>query len=150
MPLVRVILGSKSDLTTCEPIQLVLDEFGVAYDFHVSSAHRNPDATAKLAKDAEADGVQVIIAAAGMAAHLPGVIASHTVLPVIGIPLSSGGLGGLDALLSIAQMPPGVPVASVAVGGAKNAALLAVQILGAVIPELREKFREYKQKLSQG
>lgn len=150
MPLVRVILGSKSDLATCEPLRLILDEFGVAYDFHVSSAHRNPDATAKLAQDAEADGVQVMIAAAGMAAHLPGVIASHTVLPVIGIPLSSGGLGGLDALLSIAQMPPGVPVASVAVGGAKNAALLAVQILGAVIPELREKFREYKQKLSQG
>ena len=150
MPRVRVILGSRSDLAACEPVKQVLADFGVDYDFHVSSAHRKPEETARLAKNAEAEGVQVIIAAAGMAAHLPGVIASHTVLPVIGIPLASGGLGGLDALLSIAQMPPGVPVAGVAIGGAKNAALLAVQILALQDPELRAKFRAYKKKLAEG
>lgn len=150
MPQVRVILGSKSDLPACEPLRQVLDEFGVEHDFHVSSAHRKPQGTVELAQDAEKDGVQVIIAAAGMAAHLPGVLASHTVLPVIGLPLASGGLGGLDALLAIVQMPPGVPVASVAVGGAKNAALLAVQILALQDSELREKFRAYKQQLAEG
>ncbi len=149
MPKVRVILGSKSDLPACEPLRLVLEEFGVDYDFHISSAHRKPQKTAELAQQAENDGVKVIIAAAGMAAHLPGVLASQTVLPVIGLPLISGGLGGLDALLSIAQMPPGVPVASVAIGGAKNAALLAVQILALQDDELREKFRSYKQKLAE-
>ncbi|MDD4224629.1 MAG: 5-(carboxyamino)imidazole ribonucleotide mutase [Candidatus Cloacimonetes bacterium] len=149
MPRVRVILGSKSDLAACEPLKQVLEEFAVDYDFHVSSAHRKPENTARLAQNAEAEGVQLIIAAAGMAAHLPGVIASHTILPVIGIPLASGGLGGLDALLSIAQMPPGVPVASVAVGGAKNAALLAIQILALQDPQLRGKFRAYKQKLAE-
>ncbi|MCB5224780.1 MAG: 5-(carboxyamino)imidazole ribonucleotide mutase [Candidatus Cloacimonadaceae bacterium] len=149
MPKVRVILGSKSDLPICEPLRQVLEEFGVDYDFHVSSAHRKPQKTAELAQQAENDGVKVIIAAAGMAAHLPGVLASHTVLPVIGLPLDSGGLGGLDALLAIVQMPPGVPVASVAIGGAKNAALLAVQILALQDDELREKFRNYKQKLAE-
>ena len=150
MPAVRVVLGSKSDLAAAEAIGQTLAEFGVEHDLHISSAHRKPEETARLAKNAEAEGVQVIIAAAGMAAHLPGVIASHTVLPVIGIPLASGGLGGLDALLSIAQMPPGVPVAGVAIGGAKNAALLAVQILALQDPELRAKFRAYKEKLAEG
>ncbi len=150
MPRVRVIVGSQSDLAACEPLSQILTEFGVAYDVHVSSAHRQPEATARLAQNAEAEGVQVIIAAAGMAAHLPGVIASHTLLPVIGIPLSSGAFGGLDALLSIAQMPPGVPVASVAVGGAKNAALLAIQILALGDGDLREKLRAYKQQLASG
>ena len=149
MPRVRVILGSQSDLAACEPLKLVLADFGVDFDFHVSSAHRKPTETARLAQTAEAEGVQIIIAAAGMAAHLPGVIASHTTLPVIGIPLSNGGLGGLDALLSITQMPPGVPVATVAIGGAKNAALLAVQILALQDPELQAKFRAYKQKLAE-
>ncbi|MBW6513863.1 MAG: 5-(carboxyamino)imidazole ribonucleotide mutase [Candidatus Syntrophosphaera sp.] len=149
MPLVRVFLGSKSDLASCEPVKQVLEEFGVAYDFHVSSAHRQPANTVLLAQAAEAEGVKVIIAAAGMAAHLPGVIASQTILPVIGIPLASGGLGGLDALLSIAQMPPGVPVASVAIGGAKNAALLAIQILALQDADLREKLRDYKNRLAQ-
>lgn len=149
MPLVRVILGSKSDLDACEPIRQTLTEFGVDFDFHVSSAHRKPEHTALLAKDAEKDGVKVIISAAGMAAHLPGVLASHTLLPVIGVPLASGGLGGLDALLAIAQMPPGVPVACVAVGAAKNAALLAVQILALADPLLREKFRAFKQGLAE-
>ena len=118
------------------------------YDFHISSAHRNPEKTAQLAKNAEAEGVQVIIAAAGMAAHLPGVIAAHTILPVIGVPLVSGNLGGIDALLSIVQMPTGVPVATVAIGGVKNAALLAIQILALNNPELKEKLRIYRNQLA--
>ena len=145
MPSVRIILGSKSDLDACKPVSLVLDDFGVEYDFHISSAHRNPDNTALLAKNAESEGIKVIIACAGMAAHLPGVIASHTVLPVIGVPIQSGALNGVDALYSIAQMPPGVPVAAVAINGVKNAALLAIQILGTIDPALREKFRAYKE-----
>ncbi len=147
---VRIILGSKSDQEACEPIRRTLEEFGVGYDFQVSSAHRKPAATAELAQKAAAEGIKVIIAAAGMAAHLPGVVASHTTLPVIGVPLASGGLGGLDALLSIAQMPPGVPVATVAVGGAKNAALLAVQILALSDPALRERLEKFKQALAEG
>lgn len=150
MATVRVVLGSKSDLEACAPIRAVLEDFGVESELLVSSAHRNPDATADLARTAAAQGVKVIIAAAGLAAHLPGVIAAHTTLPVIGLPLASGGLGGLDALLSIAQMPPGVPVACVAIGGAKNAALLAVQILALSDPGLREKFLAYKRALAQG
>jgi 5-(carboxyamino)imidazole ribonucleotide mutase len=126
-------------------MQQILKKFGIDYDFHISSAHRNPEKTVQLAKNAEAEGVQVIIAAAGMAAHLPGVIASHTILPVIGVPLVSGNLGGMDALLSIVQMPTGVPVASVAIGGVKNAALLAIQILALHNPELKEKLRIYKE-----
>jgi phosphoribosylaminoimidazole carboxylase PurE protein len=150
MPIVRIILGSKSDLPACEPLQELLRDFGVDFDLHVSSAHRNPDATARLAKDADNDGVRVIIAAAGMAAHLPGVVASHTILPVIGVPLASGGLGGLDALLSIAQMPPGVPVACTAVGGVKNAGILAVQILSLQDEVLRDRLRDYKKRLAEG
>lgn len=142
---VRIIIGSKSDYDLCTSINRVFDEFGVAYDFHISSAHRKPEQTAKLAKDAENEGVQVIIACAGMAAHLPGVVASHTVLPVIGVPLVSGDLGGIDALYSVAQMPPGVPVACVAINGVKNAALLAIQILSLSNPKLRKKLRDYKE-----
>jgi 5-(carboxyamino)imidazole ribonucleotide mutase len=146
-PLVRIILGSKNDLDKVVPATDVLKQFGVAYDLHVSSAHRNPEKTVLLAKNAEAEGVQVIIAGAGLAAHLPGVIAAHTCLPVIGLPLASGALNGLDALYSIVQMPPGVPVACVAIGGAKNAALLAIQILGASDNGLREQFRRFKDEL---
>lgn len=149
MPAVRVVLGSKSDLAAAEAIGQTLAEFGVEHDLHISSAHRKPENTAALAKNAEAEGVKVIIAVAGMAAHLPGVIASHTALPVIGVPLASGGLGGMDALLSIAQMPPGVPVACVAIGGAKNAALLAIQILALNDAELLAKFKAYKESLAQ-
>ena len=149
MPQIRIILGSKSDVEQCEVMQQMLKDFGVDYDFHISSAHRNPEKTAQLAKNAEAEGVQVIIAAAGMAAHLPGVIAAHTILPVIGVPLVSGNLGGIDALLSIVQMPTGVPVATVAIGGVKNAALLAIQILALNNPELKEKLRIYRNKLAQ-
>jgi len=148
MPQIRIILGSKSDVEQCESMQQILKDFGVDYDFHISSAHRNPEKTAQLAKNAEAEGVQVIIAAAGMAAHLPGVIAAHTILPVIGVPLVSGNLGGIDALLSIVQMPTGVPVATVAIGGVKNAALLAIQILALNNPELKEKLRIYRNQLA--
>jgi len=148
MPQIRIILGSKSDVEQCEVMQQMLKDFGVDYDFHISSAHRNPEKTAQLAKNAEAEGVQVIIAAAGMAAHLPGVIAAHTILPVIGVPLVSGNLGGIDALLSIVQMPTGVPVATVTIGGVKNAALLAIQILALNNPELKEKLRIYRNQLA--
>lgn len=145
MSLVRIVLGSKSDLEICQGIKTVLEQFGVDYDFHISSAHRNPDATAELAKKAETDGVRVIIACAGMAAHLPGVISSHTILPVIGVPIQSGALGGLDALYSIVQMPPGVPVASMAINGVKNAALFAIQILATSDMRLRKLLHEYKE-----
>ncbi len=145
MSLVRIILGSKSDLDICQGIKTVLEQFGVEYDFHISSAHRNPEATAELAKKAETDGVRVIIACAGMAAHLPGVISSHTILPVIGVPIQSGALGGLDALYSIVQMPPGVPVASMAINGVKNAALFAIQILATSDMRLRKLLHEYKE-----
>lgn len=144
-PQVRIILGSKSDLDKIVAATDILSQFGVTYDLHVSSAHRNPEQTAALAKNAEAEGIKVIIAGAGLAAHLPGVIAAHTCLPVIGLPLASGALNGLDALYSIVQMPPGVPVACVAIGGAKNAALLAVQIIGTENPGLREQFRKFKE-----
>lgn len=147
MSKVRIIIGSKSDLEICKPIRNVLDEFGVEHDFHISSAHRNPEQTMKLAQNAEAEGFDVIIACAGMAAHLPGVIASHTCLPVIGVPIQSGALGGIDALYAIVQMPPGVPVATVAINGVKNAALLAIQILATADAGLKVKYQEYKQGL---
>lgn len=145
--MVRVILGSKSDLEIARPVAETLEEFGVKHDFHISSAHRNPEKTVALAKDAENGGVKVIIACAGMAAHLPGVIASHTSLPVIGLPISSGALGGIDALYAIVQMPPGVPVATVAINGSRNAALLAIQILALSDAALAEKLTAYKEKL---
>ena len=147
MSLVRIILGSKSDLEICKTIGEVLDTFGISHELFISSAHRNPDNTAMLAKNAEADGVKVIIACAGMAAHLPGVVAAHTALPVIGVPIMSGALNGVDALYSIAQMPPGVPVACVAVNGVKNAALLAVQIISTADDALRQKYHGYKESL---
>ena len=142
---VRIIIGSKSDEEKLAPARDVFSQFGVPYDFHISSAHRDPERTVKLAASAAAEGIKVIIAAAGMAAHLPGVIAAHTTLPVIGIPIASGALNGVDALYSIVQMPPGVPVASVGINGAKNAALLAVQILALNDGELASKFIAYKE-----
>ncbi|NLK49566.1 MAG: 5-(carboxyamino)imidazole ribonucleotide mutase [Candidatus Cloacimonetes bacterium] len=145
MPQVRVILGSKSDLEACQPIKDTLEEFGVDYDWHISSAHRKPQQTTLLAQNAASEGVKVIIACAGMAAHLPGVIASHTHLPVIGVPLSGSALGGKDALYSIVQMPPGVPVACVAINGSKNAALLAIQILATSQPALAAKMQGFKE-----
>lgn len=147
MAKIRIILGSKSDLEICKVIGEILDGFGVEHELFISSAHRNPEKTTQLATNAEKDGVKVIIACAGLAAHLPGVVAAYTCLPVIGVPIASGALNGVDALYSIAQMPPGVPVACVAINGAKNAAYLAVQILANEDAELREKYREYKESL---
>ena len=149
-PRVLIIMGSDSDLPVMEETARILDEFAVPYTMTVASAHRTPGRTVKLVRDAEKNGVDVIIGAAGMAAHLPGVIASHTVLPVIGVPLAASPLNGMDALLSIVQMPPGIPVATVSVGkaGAKNAAILAVQILARKDPELTEKLLDHRQKMA--
>ncbi|GAB1366609.1 5-(carboxyamino)imidazole ribonucleotide mutase [Candidatus Cloacimonadaceae bacterium] len=146
-PEVLIVLGSKNDLEKIDPCLEVLRQFDLDYSLEVSSAHRNPERTAILARDAERNGFKVIIAGAGLAAHLPGVIAAHTCLPVIGLPLASGALNGVDSLYSIVQMPPGVPVACMAINGAKNAALFAVQIIGLSKPGLREKFAAYKESL---
>jgi len=145
-PKVLIIMGSDSDLPVMEETARILDEFAVPYTMTVASAHRTPARTLKLVKDAEKNGFDVIIGAAGMAAHLPGVIASHTVLPVIGVPLDSSPLRGMDALLSIVQMPPGIPVATVSVGkaGARNAAILAVQIIARQDPKLTKKLRDHR------
>lgn len=148
-PLVRVLLGSKSDIANGNKIKEFLEMFEISYDFHISSAHRKPANTAKLAANAEDEGIEVIIAGAGMAAHLPGVVASHTTLPVIGVPLKGGSLGGEDALYSVAQMPTGVPVACVAIDGAKNAAILAAQILALKYPEIKTRLKQYKQQLAE-
>lgn len=149
-PKVLIIMGSDSDLPVMEETARILDEFTVPYIMTVASAHRTPARTMKLVRDAEKNGVDVIIGAAGMAAHLPGVIASHTVLPVIGVPLDASPLNGMDALLSIVQMPPGVPVATVSIGkaGAKNAAILAVQIMARKDPELAGKLLDHRRKMA--
>ena len=149
-PKVLIIMGSDSDLPIMEETARVLREFTVPYTMTVASAHRTPGRTLKLVKDAEKNGVDVIIGAAGMAAHLPGVIASHTVLPVIGVPLDSSPLKGMDALLSIVQMPPGIPVATVAIGkpGARNAAILAVQIIARKDPGLTEKLQDHRREMA--
>jgi 5-(carboxyamino)imidazole ribonucleotide mutase len=147
-PLVGIIMGSDSDLKIVEKAFTILDEFNVPYETKVISAHRTPDIHAEYAKSAYNRGLKVIIAAAGMAAHLPGVTAGHTILPVIGIPVKGKSLDGVDSLYSIVQMPPGVPVATVAIDGAKNAALLAVQILAISNPELSKKLIEYKLKMA--
>jgi len=128
-PLVSVIMGSKSDWETLRHADEMLARFGVAHECHVVSAHRTPDWMAEFARGAEARGIQVIIAGAGGAAHLPGMLAAKTTLPVIGVPMPTKALNGIDSLLSIAQMPRGIPVATVAIGNAENAALLAVEIL---------------------
>lgn len=150
MTKILIIVGSDSDLPIMEEAAKVLQEFGVEYDITISSAHRSPDRTEELVEDAEVSGVKVIIAGAGMAAHLAGVIASRFSLPVIGVPLESGVLNGIDALLSTMQMPPGIPVATVAINGAKNAGILAVQILATSDEALKQKLVEYKNKLAMG
>lgn len=139
-------MGSKSDWTTMSAAVKVLDALGVPYEAKVLSAHRTPMETFEYARSAAERGLEVIIAGAGMAAHLPGVVAALTPLPVLGVPLEAGGLGGLDALLAIVQMPKGVPVATFAVGkaGAGNAALFAANLLGATRPELRERLRAWR------
>lgn len=145
-PLVGIVLGSESDRPATEEAARTLGEFGVRYEVVVASAHRAPDLVDRYARAAEGRGLQVLIAAAGGAAHLAGALAARTVLPVIGVPLEATGLGGLDALLATVQMPPGVPVATVSVGswGARNAALLAIQILATGDPALREHLRALK------
>lgn len=141
-----IVMGSKSDQPTMTICEETLTYFGIASETFILSAHRTPDQTTAFAKEAEDKGFAVIIAAAGMAAHLAGVIASHTTLPVIGVPLSSSALGGVDALYSIVQMPKGVPVATMAIGkaGAANAAIFAAQILAIHHPEIAEKLRVFK------
>lgn len=147
-PMVGIVMGSDSDLPTMEQAVRTLQEFGVPYEVTIASAHRSPDRVEAYAHAAEQRGVRVIIAGAGAAAHLAGVLAGRTILPVIGVPLAGSTLGGLDALLSTVQMPGGVPVATVGIGGARNAALLAVQMLGTGDPALRERYRAYKQRLA--
>ena len=144
--LVGVIMGSTSDWETMKHATDTFDEFGVPYEARVVSAHRTPDWTAEYAKTAVSRGLEVIIAGAGGAAHLPGMTAAHTVLPVLGVPVQSRTLNGLDSLLSIVQMPGGVPVGTLAIGrsGAKNAALLAIAILGNKYPEYREKLEKFR------
>jgi len=147
-PLVGIAMGSSSDLETLRPAADILDRFGVAHELRVLSAHRTPDAMADYARQAHARGLRVLIAGAGGAAHLPGMLAANTPLPVIGVPVISGSLNGLDALLSIVQMPRGVPVATVAIGGGANAGLLAVQILATSDAALFEKLEAYKRELA--
>ena len=147
-PVVGIVIGSDSDYETMEHAGRVLHEFGVTYEITIASAHRSPARVEAYAREAEGRGLRVIIAGAGGAAHLAGVLAGLTVLPVIGVPLAGPALGGLDALLSTVQMPGGVPVATVGIGGARNAALLAVQILGTADPALRERYRAYKERLA--
>jgi 5-(carboxyamino)imidazole ribonucleotide mutase len=144
--LVAVIMGSKSDWEVMRQADEVLTEFGIAHECRVLSAHRTPAETAEYVTQAESRGMEVIIAAAGGAAHLAGVCAAHTVLPVLGVPMESAALKGLDSLLSTVQMPAGIPVGTLAIGaaGARNAALLAIAILGNSRPELREKLRQFR------
>lgn len=150
-PLVGIIMGSRSDLETMQEAAKVLDELGLPYEMKIISAHRTPDAMFSYADEAEGRGIEVIIAGAGGAAHLPGMTASKSLLPVIGVPVLSSALSGIDSLLSIVQMPGGVPVATVAIGkpGAKNAGILAAQILANKYPALRERLRAQRQAMKQ-
>lgn len=146
---VAIIMGSDSDFQVVEKGYNILKDFGVDVDVRVISAHRTPDEAISFAKNAEKNGYELLIGAAGKAAHLPGVLAGCTPLPVIGVPIRSTELDGMDALLAIVQMPPGVPVATVAINGADNAALLAVQILSVKYDELRIKFKDYKKQMAE-
>jgi phosphoribosylaminoimidazole carboxylase PurE protein len=149
-PLVGIVMGSDSDLSIMQEAAKVLGEFKIPYEITISSAHRSPDLTAAYARNAARRGLELIIAGAGGAAHLAGVIASKTILPVIGVPMDSSSLKGIDALLSTVQMPSGVPVATMALGktGAKNAALCAVQILSLKYPALKKKLHSFKKRLA--
>jgi 5-(carboxyamino)imidazole ribonucleotide mutase len=147
-PLVGIAMGSASDLPTLQPAADILERFDVAYEMRVLSAHRTPDAMATYARQAASRGLKVLVAGAGGAAHLPGMLAANTPLPVIGVPVSTTSLNGLDALLSIVQMPRGVPVATVAIGGGGNAGLLAVQILASSDAALLQRVIDYKAELA--
>ena len=147
-PLVGIIMGSKSDMPAMEACTEQLDAFGVPYELVIASAHRAPAKVHEWASTAADRGIKVIIAAAGKAAHLGGVVAAFTPLPVVGIPMKTSDLGGMDSLLSMVQMPSGVPVACVAIGGAKNAAIYATQILGATMPEYRDKIVAMKEDMA--
>lgn len=148
-PLVGIIMGSKSDLPVMEGCTAELEKLGVPYELVIASAHRNPQKVHEWAETAADRGLRVIIAAAGKAAHLGGVVAAFTPLPVIGVPMKTSDLGGLDSLLSMVQMPSGVPVACVAINGAKNAAIFATQILGAGMPEYRDVIMDMKQEMAE-
>jgi 5-(carboxyamino)imidazole ribonucleotide mutase len=147
-PLVGIIMGSKSDAEVMDACSSQLEAFGVPFEVVVASAHRNPDRVHEWASTAAERGMLVLIAAAGKAAHLGGVVAAFTPLPVIAVPMKTSDLGGLDSLLSMVQMPTGVPVACVAINGARNAAILATQILGSALPEYREQILEYKRTIA--
>jgi len=144
---VAIVMGSKTDLDQMKPAVDILKEFGVEYEIRIISAHRTPDICKEFAETARERGVDVIIAGAGGAAHLPGVIASYTDLPVIGVPIALEPLKGVDALYSIVQMPAGIPVATVGIGNARNAALLALRIMALKYEELREKLKDYKERM---
>lgn len=146
--LVGIVMGSDSDLPIMREAATILDKLGVPNEIVISSAHRAPEKTAEYARTAMKRGLQVIIAGAGSAAHLPGVIASMTTLPVIGVPIKSGALNGVDALYAIVQMPPGIPVATVAINGAKNAGILAAQIIGLKDEKVGERLVSYKEELA--
>ncbi len=148
-PLVGIIMGSKSDMPTMEACTAELEALGVPYELMIASAHRTPATVHEWAASAADRGFKVIIAAAGKAAHLGGVVAAYTPLPVIGVPMKTSDLGGLDSLLSMVQMPSGVPVACVAINGAKNAAIYATQILGATLPEYRDAIVRLKQEMAE-
>lgn len=150
MPLVGVVIGSKTDEPLIQPALDILQQLNITYELSILSAHRNPDKVREYASKAGQKGIEVIIAAAGAAAHLPGVLASWTTLPVIGVPLPTSELKGIDSLYSIVQMPAGVPVACVGIGtsGAKNAALLAAQMLGIKYKEMKDAYEAYKRKLA--
>jgi len=149
-PLVGIIMGSNSDLAVMEACGEELERLGVPFDMVVASAHRSPERVHEWASSAESRGIRVIIAAAGKAAHLGGMVAAYTPLPVITVPMKTSDLGGLDSLLSMVQMPTGVPVACVAINGAKNAAILATQILGTSIPQYRAAIVAYKREMAEG
>lgn len=151
-PQVSIVMGSDSDLEIMREAGKALDDFGIAYEMDVTSAHRSPDRTAKFAREAAANGIRVIIAGAGGAAHLAGVIAAHTTLPVIGVPIPSTSLNGMDSLLATVQMPAGIPVATVAIGkpGATNAGILAAQMIALADAAIAKKLDAHKEKLARG
>ena len=148
-PLVGIIMGSKSDLPAMEACTAQLEEFGIPYELVIASAHRSPAKVHEWASTAADRGLKVIIAAAGKAAHLGGVVAAYTPLPIIGVPMKTSDLGGMDSLLSMVQMPSGVPVACVAINGSKNAAIYAAQILGATMPEYRQVIVDFKNAMAE-